>query len=71
MSAASLVRYKKVICPGELDLIYLEGLEDHLFAVARADVHIVAIGVTSNLQWGRIGWGIDSDGSAISLPPGW
>ena len=65
------VELEKVIHPGEVDLIYIEGLEDHLFADARTDVYIVAIGVTSNLQWGRIGWSIGSDGSAISLPPGW
>ncbi len=62
---------EKVIRPGELELIYLESLEDHLFADARAVVHIIAIGVTSNPQWGKIGWSIDSDGSAISLSPGW
>ena len=65
------IELEKVIRPGELELIYLESLEDHLFADARADVHIIAIGVTSNLQWGRIGWSIDPDGSAITLSPGW
>jgi len=65
------IELEKVIRPGELELIYLESLEDHFFADARADVYIIAIGVTSNPQWGRIGWSIDPDGSAISLSPGW